>query len=83
MLFLTRQRRIFKHSVDFAQIDKEWHWYALLIHFSLVQILCQLLQLIEEKFILSFNKKPKKCKEEGTTYVHFVGIQRALHVCIN
>ncbi|KAJ3704791.1 hypothetical protein LUZ61_008496 [Rhynchospora tenuis] len=26
MHFLTRQRRIFKEGIDFAQIDKEWHW---------------------------------------------------------
>ncbi|KAF3339211.1 protein ECERIFERUM 3-like protein [Carex littledalei] len=31
MLFLTRRRRISKHSVDFAQIDKEWHWDNFLI----------------------------------------------------
>jgi hypothetical protein len=28
MLFLTRQRRIFKDGIDFKQIDKEWHWYG-------------------------------------------------------
>ncbi|KAJ3677144.1 hypothetical protein LUZ60_002868 [Juncus effusus] len=31
MLFLTRNRRIFKQGIDFAQIDREWDWDNFLI----------------------------------------------------
>ncbi|KAM0026161.1 putative fatty acid hydroxylase, NAD(P)-binding domain superfamily [Helianthus debilis subsp. tardiflorus] len=40
MLWLTRNRRIIQHSVDFDQIDKEWDWDNFIILQALIASSC-------------------------------------------